>query len=221
MRKTVIQNVYDNRYIGVPKETNLNQLERKDGKVKFIINGETYWFNHANDDTNRVSGLGVARELFHSLKKFDCSYDSRRRAIIIEIGRRKKLRSKKKRASKVPRKPTSEPNKEEEYFLSKMKLRKHEYVYNGNEYDFLIKGPKAKKIGKYIEVKGTTKKHVIMFTKNELMFAEKHKRHYWLYLVEKFGSRKIKRIKYARLNHIPDAHRIQFRKYEMDQFETI
>lgn len=221
MIKTVSQNVYNNRSIGIPKEIDLNHFESNDGKVRFIINGVTYWFNHANDETNRVSGIGVARELFHGIRQFDCSYDSRRRAIIIKIERRKKLRSKKSRVSKAPHKSTNEPNKEEKYFLKKLRLRKHEYVYNGREYDFLIKGPRAKKIGKYIEVKGTTKKHVIMFTKNELMFAAKHKKNYWLYLIEKFGGRRIKKVRYAKLGHIPDAHRIQFRKKEMDQFDTI
>lgn len=221
------QNVYKNRSIGIPKKLDLNKLENKSGLVKFIVSGKKYWFRHADDDMNRVSGIGEARGLFKGKTKFECYYDPHQRAIVINFGRRIKLSPKTKRKRAKVGKSLKGPNDKEKFFLKKIGLKENEYEYKGNirgtGYDFEIKGYKSNTIGKYVEVKGINNKyHTINLTKKEYAFAKKHPRFYVIYLIENWGSKRIiYKIPFGKLNHRPDAHTFRFRKKEMYSFETI
>jgi len=202
----------------------LRKIADKNGYVKFVIDGKAYLFKNAEDGSNRVSGMKSVSYFFEGIDEIRCEFDSKRKAIIIRRGGRK-LRTMRHRDILEKVKSKKKPDKKEQYFLNRMGLHENEYEYKGRGtgYDFLIKGSKVGRIGRFVEVKGiVNKKHVIMLTKNEYNFAKSHKKDYVLYLIESRGTRKtMYKVRFGKLHHPADAYRFQFREYEMDSFEII
>lgn len=206
-----------------PDIVNLKNIVDSKGCVKFIIGGKEYMFKRAQEKRNRVSGMGEVKHLFKGIDEFKCEFDSKRKLIMMKIPRGRKSISRIKRQRLSKKQKTKKPDEKEKYFLRKMGLKKHEYEYRGDKYDFKIVGKKAKKLGKYIEVKGIDNKyHTINLTKIEYTFAKNHKPHYVIYLIENWGSKKIVyKIPFGKLDHRPDAHTFRFRKKEMNSFEIV
>lgn len=228
MKKWIARNgktVYNTGAFYVPPSiVDLKSIEDKSGDIRFVINGKTFHFRRAKETRNRVSGMGEVRNYFRKVSTFLCEYDSHKKLIRIKLKSNRASRGiQRLKAPGVGKRM----RKDEQYFIKKMRLKSYEYKYMGNirgsGHDIEILGTKAKKIGRYIEIKGIRNKvHTINLTNREYEFAERHKKNYFLYLIEYRGKRKtMYKIPFGVLKHPTDAHTIRFRKREMDSFEVM
>jgi hypothetical protein len=135
---------------------------------------------------------------------------------------KKDLRGKKE--SNINKYSLTKMNPGEKKFISYFKLKPKDYVYCGHKKksgrDFEILGAKAKKLGRYIEVKNIGNKYkAINLSRSQYELAMQHKNSYFVFLIDKSQlPTQYYLIPIGKISRPPDAYRYTFRAYDYDKY---